>query len=180
MKDLTSVKQCRSSLSRTGQRNVLLKNKSSRQINRIMLRTMRVVMPMQSWTAVSPLKKIYNLREEVEIAVASLEKGKSAGVDNILAELIQPCGETIIDVLTEISNRIKSPGELPTSWTQSLIITLPKKPSSARTISLISHSSKVMRKDILNRLKPEAEEMLAEEQARFRAGRSTTKQIFNP
>ena len=29
------------------------------------------------------------LREEVEIAVASLEKGKSAGVDNIPAELVQ-------------------------------------------------------------------------------------------
>ena len=34
------------------------------------------------------------LREEVEIAVASLKKGKSAGVDNIPAELVQAGGET--------------------------------------------------------------------------------------
>ena len=124
------------------------------------------------------------LREEVEIAVASLKKGKSAGVDNISAELVQAGGETMIDVLTEICNRIWRTGEWPTPWTQSLIITLPKKGNlqlcqNYRTISLISHSSKVMLKVILNRLKPQAEEIIAEEQAGFRAGRSTTEQIFN-
>ena len=36
-----------------------------------------------------------------------------------------------------------------------------------------------MLKVILNRLKPQAEEITAEEQAGFRAGRSTTEQIFN-
>ena len=51
------------------------------------------------------------LREEVEIAVASLKKGKSAGVDNISAELVQAGGETMIDVLTEICNRIWRTGE---------------------------------------------------------------------
>ena len=84
------------------------------------------------------------LREEVEIAVASLKKGKSAGVDNIPAELVQAGGETMIDVLTEICNRIWRTGEWPTPWTQSLIITLPKKGNlqlcqNYRTISLISH-----------------------------------------
>ena len=64
------------------------------------------------------------LREEVEIAVASLKKGKSAGVDNISAERGQ---ETMIDVLTEICNRIWRTGEWPTPWTQSLTITLTTK-----------------------------------------------------
>ena len=108
------------------------------------------------------------VREEVEIAVASLKKGKSAGVDNIPAELVQASGETMIDVLTEICNRICRTGVWPTPWTQSLIITLPKKGNlqlcqNYRTISLISHSSKVMLKVILNRLKPQ--EIIAEEQA---------------
>ena len=66
----------------------------------------------------------------------------------------------------------------------SLIITLPKKGNlqlcqNYRTIRLISHSSKVMLKVIMNRLKPQAENVIAEEQAGFRAGRSTTEQIFN-
>ena len=107
------------------------------------------------------------LREEVEIAVASLKKGKSAEVDNIPAELVQAGGETMIDVLTEMCSRIWRTGEWPTPWTQSLIITLPKKGNlqlcqNYRTISLISHSSKVMLKVILNRLKPQAEEIIAE------------------
>ena len=116
--------------------------------------------------------------EEVEIAVATLKKGKSARVDNIPAEFVQAGGETMIDVLIEICNRIWRAVEWPTPWTQSLIITLPKKGNlqlcqNYRTISLISHSSKVMQKVILNRLKPQAEEIIAEEQAGFRAGRST-------
>ena len=75
-------------------------------------------------------------------------------------------------------------GECPTPWTQSLIITLPKKGNlqlcqNYRTINLISHSCKVMLKVILNRLKLQAEEIIAEEQAGFRSGRSTTEQIFD-
>ena len=90
----------------------------------------------------------------------------------------------MIDVLTKICNKIWRTGEWPTPWTQSLIIILPKKSNirlrqKYRTISLISHPSKVMLRIILNRLKPQAEEIIAEEQAGFRAGRSTTEQIFN-
>ena len=93
-------------------------------------------------------------------------------------------GEDVITALTTICNKIWQTGEWPTSWTQSLVITLPKKGNlqqcqNYRTISLISHPSKVMLKIILNRLKPQAEKIIAEEQAGFRAGRSTTEQIFN-
>ena len=38
------------------------------------------------------------LLEEIEIAVAALKNGKSAGVDNTLAELVQAGGETTADV----------------------------------------------------------------------------------
>ena len=50
--------------------------------------------------------------------------------------------------------------------------------AQCRPISLISHPSKVMLNIILNRLKPQAE-IIAEEHAGFRAGRSTTEHIFN-
>ena len=124
------------------------------------------------------------LKEEVEVAVKSLKKGKAPGIDNIPAELVQAGGDCTIDALTKICNKIWKTGVWPTPWTQSLVITLPKKGDlqqcqNYRTISLISHPSKVMLKVILNRLKPQAEEIIAEEQAGFRAGRSTTEQIFN-
>ena len=67
------------------------------------------------------------LRREVEAAVQSLKKGKSAGVDNISTELVQAGGEELITVLTTICNTIWQAGEWPTTWTQSLVITLPKK-----------------------------------------------------
>ena len=90
----------------------------------------------------------------------------------------------MIGILTAICNKIWKTGEWPTTWTQSLVITLPKKCNlqlyhNYRTISLVNHPSKVMLKIILNRLQSQAEEIVAEEQAGFRAGRSTTEQIFN-
>ena len=45
-------------------------------------------------------------------------------------------------------------------------------------ISLISHPSTVILKIKLNRLKPQVEKIIAEEQAGFRSGRSTSVQIF--
>ena len=120
---------------------------------------------------------------EVEAAAKALKMGKSAGVDNIPAELIPAGGDAMADILTTICNKIWNTGEWPTTWTQSIVITLPKKGNlqlsqNYRTISLISHPNKVMLKSILNRLQPQAEEIIAEEQVGFRAGRSTTEQIF--
>ena len=113
-----------------------------------------------------------------------MKKGESAGVDNIPAELVHAGGEDVITAVTTICDKTWQTREWPTPWTQSLVITLLKKGNlqqcqSFRTISLISHSSKVMLKIILNKLKPQAEKIIAEEQAGFRAGRSTTEQIFN-
>ena len=90
----------------------------------------------------------------------------------------------MIDILATICNKVWKTGEWPATWTQSLVITLQKKGDlqlcqNYRTISLISHPSKVMLKIILNRLQPQVEEVIAEEQAGFRAQRSTTEQIFN-
>ena len=124
------------------------------------------------------------LQEEVEAAVKSLKKAKWAGVDNIPSEVVQVGGEAMTDMLLIICNKIWQTGEWPTPWTQSLVITLPKKGNlqlcqNYRTISLISHPSKVMLRILLNRLKPQAEEIIKEEQASFRAGRSTTEQFFS-
>ena len=46
------------------------------------------------------------VREEVEAGFKSLKKGKSAGVDNIAAELILAGGEAVTNILTAICNKI--------------------------------------------------------------------------
>ena len=89
------------------------------------------------------------LREEVEAAVNALKMGKPDGVDNIPAELIHAGGEAMIDILTSICNKIRKIGEWPTKWTQTLVITLPKKGNlqlchNYRTINLISHPSNTL------------------------------------
>ncbi|GFO29502.1 endonuclease-reverse transcriptase [Plakobranchus ocellatus] len=78
--------------------------------------------------------------------------------------MVHAGGEATIDMLLLICNKIWQTGVWPKPWAQSLVITLPKKGNlklcqNYRTISLISHPSKVMLRVILNRLKPEAEKI---------------------
>ena len=103
--------------------------------------------------------------------------GKSTGVDNIPAELVQAYGGDVTTALRTICNKIWQKGKWPTPWAQSLVIIHHKKGNlqqcnNYRIISLISHPSKLMLKIVLNRLKPQAEKIIAEEQTGFRAGRS--------
>jgi len=102
------------------------------------------------------------MRKEVEEAIRSLPAGKSPGADNIPAELLKHGGGCLVAVITSLSQKIWETKQWPTVWTKSLIIFLPKKGilrlcQNYRTISLISHASKIMRPVILNRLKKEAE-----------------------
>ena len=124
------------------------------------------------------------LKSEIEEAIKMLKKGKSPGVDNIPGELIQAGGEYMTEALLFICNKIWLNKIWPANWTKSLVITLPKKGdlklcNNYRTLSLISHPSKILLRVILNRLKHQANEIISEEQAGFMAGRSTAEQIFN-
>ena len=124
------------------------------------------------------------LKEEIELAIKNLKPGKSPGIDNIPAELIKYGGDHVKEAFHALCQKIWQQKSWPKEWTQSLIIPIPKKGNirlcqNYRTLSLISHPNKIMLHIILNRLKPQAEEVLAEEQAGFRARRSTVEQIFN-
>ena len=101
--------------------------------------------------------------KKVQAAVQLLKKGKSAGVDNIPAELVQAGGEDAITALTKMCNKIWQTGEWLTLWTQSLVITLPEKGNlqqcqNYRKISLISYQSKAMLKIILKKIEAASED----------------------
>ena len=122
-------------------------------------------------------------RREVEEAINGLRNGKAAGFDNIPAEFLKT-GDIVVDLLHKIWCKAWENGVWPSQWTKSIIVPLPKTGdlqdcSNYRTISLLSHPSKVLLKIILNRLKPQIEELLVEEQAGFQKVRSTVEQIFN-
>ena len=83
-------------------------------------------------------------------------------------------------MFTEVYQKLWSMKKWPAQCTQSLVINIPKKVNlrkceNHRTLSLISHSSKI----ILKRLNPQVERILSDERAGFRKGRSTVEQIFN-
>ena len=107
-------------------------------------------------------------------------------MNNIPCELLKTGDEETTTVLTAICQKIWETKEKERSkvWTQSLGIHLPKKGNlkqyqNYRTISLISHPSKIMLRVMLSQLKTKAEKLLAEEQAGFRSDRSTVDQIFD-
>ena len=124
------------------------------------------------------------LRKEVEAAVQSLKKGKSAGVDNIPAELVRAGGEDVITAFTTTCNKIWQTAEWQTPCTQSLVITLPKKGNLQQcqdywTISLISHPSTVMLKSILNSIEATSGEDNRRRTGRLQGRKEPTEQTFN-
>ena len=111
------------------------------------------------------------LRKEVEAAVQTLKKGESAGVNSIPAKLVQAGGEDVITALTTICNKIWQTGEWPTPWTQSLVITLPKKGNlqqcqNYRTISPTTHPKQSHAEDHTEQI-----EATSGEDHRLRTGR---------
>jgi len=86
--------------------------------------------------------------------------------------------------LLKLCEKIWNQVEWPKDWGKALFIPLPKKGdiqecSNHRTISLISHASKILLKVINNRMKLKLESEISEEQAGFRAGRGTRDHIVN-
>ena len=122
--------------------------------------------------------------EEVKKALESTGSGKAAGPDELPVELLKLGGDSVVEALHRIIKCVWTTGKWPEDWTQSTFVPLYKKgdPSvcaNYRTISLISHASKVLLKVILGRIKPKAELELAEEQAGFRPGRGTHNHLCN-
>ena len=123
------------------------------------------------------------LLNEVEHAVKKLKNNKGVGFDGIPGELLKNGGQELTKKMYEICNWIWTNEDIPRTWTKSVIITIPKKGdiqdcSNYRTISLISHSSKILLLIILNRLRAQLHCHLSEEQAGFRANRNTIQQIL--
>ena len=79
-----------------------------------------------------------------------------------------------------------SNGLVPNDWSKSVFVPVPTKETKIcaentrnRTITLISHCSKIQLKIIANRMKSKLNEKLDVNQAGFRPGRGTCNQILN-
>ncbi|KAI8441389.1 hypothetical protein MSG28_015004 [Choristoneura fumiferana] len=123
------------------------------------------------------------MQDEVRAAIKHLKCNKAMGCDEIPIEVFKAMGESGVDVLFTICNKIWETGIWPDDWSQSIFIPLHKKGSTKkcnnyRLISLISHASKVMLHIINTRLSAYLSRQIAPEQAGFVKGRGTREQIL--
>ena len=109
---------------------------------------------------------------------------KASGGDGILAELFQILKDDAVKVLHSVCQQIWKVQQWLQDWKRSVFIPIPKKGnakecSNYHTITLISHTSKVMLKILQARLQLYVNRELADVQAGFRKGRGTRDQIAN-
>ena len=121
---------------------------------------------------------------EVKWALKSITTNKASGGDGIPVELFQILKDDAVKVLPSICQQIWKTQQWPQAWKRSVFIPIPKKGnakecSNYHTITLISHTSKVMLKSLQARLQLYVNRELADVQAEFRKGRGTRDQIAN-
>lgn len=122
------------------------------------------------------------LMSEIHRAIKRLKDGKAAGADNLPAEALKAAGDTAAVAMKSIIDRIWNTGEWPEDWTTSELIALPKVAGTQdcakhRTLSLISHASKILLEIIRQRLTGQIQSELGEEQFGFAKGKGTTDAI---
>ena len=123
------------------------------------------------------------LKDEVEAAIKKMIHGKATGPDNIAVEQIEALEEFGIMKITELLNEIYDTGQIPTETLKSIFITLPKKAGATecelhRTISLMSHVTKILLRIIMMRVRNKIRPEIAEEQCGFVEGKGTTNAVY--
>ena len=97
--------------------------------------------------------------------------------------MLKAGGDVITETIAELSNEIWEEDEIPVEWKTGFIVKLPKKGKLSlrknwRAITLLSITSKVFSRVILNRIYTALDQMLRKDQAGFRTGRSCGEHIF--
>ncbi|KAL1446569.1 hypothetical protein WDU94_003622 [Cyamophila willieti] len=114
--------------------------------------------------------------EDIKRILKDLSNNKAVGTDQIPIEFVKSLNEGAISEILMLINSIYKDGILPNDFLESIFIPLPKKNKAKncadfRTISLISHSSKILLSLIRERITKRIEQNLTETQMGFRAGK---------
>jgi len=129
-------------------------------------------------------KAMLILIDEDRDAIRRLPRDKAAGYDNLPAELLKLYSSVIERLFCTLCNKILDTDAWPEDWRRLVFVTIPKvtgtmKCEEHRTITLISHASKILLRILLNRMQKTANEQIADVQMGFRKGVGTRDQIFN-
>jgi len=119
---------------------------------------------------------------EITSAIEVMKNKKAEGVDGIPAEMLKNLGDQGTEELKNICKQIYSTGEWPDDFTKAIMIPLQKKQNATecgdhRTISLISHASKIILRVLNRRIESKASTFIGKSQFGFRQGRGTREAI---
>ena len=123
------------------------------------------------------------LKEEVQAAIKKMKSGKATGPDNIPIEIITTLEDLGIEVVTKLLNSIYDSGNIPKEMLKSVFIALPKSPGATecelhRTISLMSHFTKVLLRVIINRMRKSLRPEISNTQFGYVPDKGTRNAIF--
>jgi hypothetical protein len=114
---------------------------------------------------------------EVRTAIKTLKKYKSAGSDQIPAELIKAGGETLVSAIHKLIKTIWNEKELQNEWKE-YILPIHKKEIKQtynyRGISLISNSYNILSNNLLSGLSPYEDETNEDHKCGFKRNISST------
>jgi hypothetical protein len=125
---------------------------------------------------------------EVQAAIKNLKRGKATGIDKYMNEIFMYGGEKVVEATWRLCAEVFRTEKYPRDWARGLIFPIfkggPKEltynPLKYRGITLLSVLGKIYTAVLTARVTKWAEEkrVLVEEQAGFRANRSTVDQLF--
>ncbi|GFR59084.1 RNA-directed DNA polymerase from mobile element jockey-like [Elysia marginata] len=123
------------------------------------------------------------MEEEVRNAIRKLNRNKATGPDEIPVELFDALNETCLVHFTELLNLICDTGQWPSDLKKSVFRTLQKKPGETecenhRTISLMSHTTKMLLRIVMTRIRSKIRPEIAESQFGFVPYKGTQNAIF--
>lgn len=123
--------------------------------------------------------------EALDNAIKTMKCKKAARVDGLMTEQIKQFGHKTREWIIELFNNCIQNETISTIWLKTKVIALLKPAKNQKTAKnfrpalLLCHLYKLIERMILNRIKPEIDKKLINEQAGFRPRKLCTGQVLN-
>ena len=123
-------------------------------------------------------------REEVEMAMHKMKKGKATGAEEVRVEMLDMAGDVGVKWTGRLLNVCMQEGRIPKEWRMGLIVPIWKRkgdvhdPGKYRGITLLSQVLKLLERVLDARIRRRVEGDFGEEQQGFRKGRGTADGMY--
>jgi hypothetical protein len=121
--------------------------------------------------------------KEIELAIKELKRDKALRIGNLNGEILIDLEGTGEEALCSITINAYETGKLPEDFEKCVMIPIPKKQKAEkceenRTLSLVSHVSKILTKIVHKRIEKKIEDIVIDYQFGFRKNRGTREAIL--